>query len=1024
MIAGDLAASYYGTYLSARIAAGGGLVAPQGFRARNHEPVGSRAIEAYVSKSRSLKGRVRDSWGRAGNRRQLRGADLRVLRLELLETRALLTSYTYPYGAMPDDTGEYMLGDIKVNVVLMESDPAMAPYDNNATSDPVHPGHGLTPEDWTAGDIATIKSNVETGLQWWKDTLAKVLPSASPDLLKFDYNWRYADNPVHTGYEPIARISNDFMGDSLNSLGGKGWIYDFLHQVGFDRTGDFSTDIRAFNDYSRQQLNADGSQDDWAFTIFVVNNDNDPDKFFAQGGSFLQAFSYAGGRFMIVPSSRPPSTYSHEAGHQFWALDEYLGGGTYTSQRGYYNTQNLNAADNPAPDFVQAPSIMSNGSSLTTSYNDNELDPYTRAAIGWQDSDNNGIFDVLDVPFSLQGSGHYNASTSTYVFNGLSHVNTLPNMNSSGTGDDISINQLNVVEASIDGGPWQIVQVYPSRIYQTSVNIGVPVDSMGIHDIDIRTSDLRSGVTSNVFHGETDAPTTLGNGLGGLVFSDLNANGAWDSGEPGLPDVGLDVTDLGNQPLSLQQNIEPNDYSAEQVLNNVQPGATLSAVGPAIGLDNVYARTSTVASSAGLVFAANNRANVKQQTWNVNQELRVTFDSPVSTVSLRAYGSTATATSFGRIDAYDQNDHLVTRTSTGALTNAAFNTMTVTRAQGDIAYIIAYGFNNSSVVLDSLVWGPAASATTNSDGIYSLGYLPDGTYQVHVSPPAGYTVTTPSDGYATITVSNGQVSGNVNFGISSSSVHRFHNLASGFNVDNDAGNIIAPVDALIVINYLNVHTDAEGEIAPGDDPTTTGFIDVNDDGMCTPIDALMVINYINAHPGGEGEAAQSGAVAGGNSSSGSGPAEGEGQVQVPASAAEYYAQQPIHLSDIAGDDEACTCGADVPASSLAAGQTYVSPAEALNTISAASARSAVSGDLDAAFGLSGWGAAGAKLSSPTVSPILSSSSLSSSISGWSSLMPLARKPTNDSLEHSTSKLEQTLDDIAADVAEFHADQAE
>ncbi len=48
----------------------------------------------------------------------------------------------------------------------------------------------------------------------------------------------------------------------------------------------------------------------------------------------------------------------------FWARDEYAGGGSSADRRGYYNTQNLNAADNPAQGFVQQPSIMATGSLL------------------------------------------------------------------------------------------------------------------------------------------------------------------------------------------------------------------------------------------------------------------------------------------------------------------------------------------------------------------------------------------------------------------------------------------------------------------------------------------------------------------------------------------------------------------------------------------------------------------------------------------------------------------------------------
>jgi hypothetical protein len=364
----------------------------------------------------------------------------------------------------------------------------MAPYDNNPTTDAVHPGRGSPVEDWDAASIAAVKANVEAGLQWWKDTLTTMFPKVPANLLNFHVNYQYASNPVHTGYEPIDRISNDFLvSDPNKPHSAGGWLYDFLYQVGFGQTGNFSTDIRAFNDFTRQQAGAD-----WAFTMFVVNNANDADKLFAPGGSFSQAFSFAGGRFMVVPASRPPSTWAHEAGHQFWALDEYLNGGSYTSQRGYYNTQNLNAADNPAQGFVQADSIMSNGLPMANAYANHTSDPYALAMIGWQDSDNDGIFDVLDVPFSLSGSGQYNKTTGLYTFNGASRVSTLPNRNSSGLQDDITINQINVLEASIDDGPWQTVRSFPARTYQVNnitFSIAIPT---GIHTIKLRTADTRT----------------------------------------------------------------------------------------------------------------------------------------------------------------------------------------------------------------------------------------------------------------------------------------------------------------------------------------------------------------------------------------------------------------------------------------------------------------------------------------------------------------------------------------------------
>ena len=70
--------------------------------------------------------------------------------LERLEDRNLLTGM--PYGALPDDTAEYMLGDVYVNVVLMESDSGLAPFDTST-------------ENWMAAEISSVKSNIAAGLK-------------------------------------------------------------------------------------------------------------------------------------------------------------------------------------------------------------------------------------------------------------------------------------------------------------------------------------------------------------------------------------------------------------------------------------------------------------------------------------------------------------------------------------------------------------------------------------------------------------------------------------------------------------------------------------------------------------------------------------------------------------------------------------------------------------------------------------------------------------------------------------------
>src|SRR5688572_16677429 len=217
------------------------LLVRRGGRAPEHTATRDQEQSRHnVSKLRSQKGRVRGPRAAAGNKKSLRSTLRRRLLLEALETRALLT-YAPPFGAMPDDTGEFMLGDVVVNVVLMESDPGLAPHDNSPT------GHNFPEENWDGSfadnSIANVKAKVEAGVEWWKETLLEMFPAAPEDLLTFHFDWEYADDPVLTGYEPIARESSDFYQDSLSPSGGDGWMGDFFEHVGFDLSNNFSANI-------------------------------------------------------------------------------------------------------------------------------------------------------------------------------------------------------------------------------------------------------------------------------------------------------------------------------------------------------------------------------------------------------------------------------------------------------------------------------------------------------------------------------------------------------------------------------------------------------------------------------------------------------------------------------------------------------------------------------------------------------------------------------------------------------------
>ena len=75
------------------------------------------------------------------------------LSVETLEPRQLMTSV--PFGASANDTGEFMLGDVLVSVVLVESDGSI-----DAQS-----------ENWTGQQINKVKQTIREGLDWWSDLL-------------------------------------------------------------------------------------------------------------------------------------------------------------------------------------------------------------------------------------------------------------------------------------------------------------------------------------------------------------------------------------------------------------------------------------------------------------------------------------------------------------------------------------------------------------------------------------------------------------------------------------------------------------------------------------------------------------------------------------------------------------------------------------------------------------------------------------------------------------------------------------
>ena len=752
----------------------------------------------------------------------------RLRGVEVLEPRLQLTAT--PFGALPADTAEFLLGDVYVTVVFIESSERIDSNNDNS-------------ETWTQADngainsIPEVKRKVEEGLQWWEDTLAGI---TNKHHLEFHIDFTHADSPFVSDVEPITQESddtdivvNEFLRDQLDPS---------------ERTGLLSTDVRTFNHNQREANDAN-----WSFIIFVVNDANDADHEFAPGG-LRRAFAFPGGLYLVTLASRPASTVTHETGHIFWAYDEYpFSGATYNDSRGYYNTQNLNASTGHPNPSSRVASIMERGACdeggglLCDAYQQHTSSPSSLAMLGWQDSDRDGVFDVLDVPHTLTGSGSYDPASGNYRFVGESSVQTLPNLNPRAANlpteslqSDITINRISRAQFRVDGGTWQTAEVYDS--YTASLDLSIPVAATA-NVIEIRTIDDTTGVSSPVFQGSLARPTSvLHPGINGFVFTDVDRDGEFQSGEPGIAGRLVRLVDSSGQPISLERGVEPDEFAADAELNDAAVGVTLTAVGDNVDEGKVFARS----TGSSKVFGVSNGVGIVT-SWVANsRELRIDFDSPVTSVSIDAVGTgfSLSDEDFGRLEIYDANNKLLARHTSSGLADGVSETMTLNRATADIAYAIATAHHTSSVQLDNLRFGPQTSAVTDEQGAYAIAYLPGGNYTVEVVVPAGSTPT--GDTSEQVTLHAGSGVSSIDFGFSEF-VSKWQNTENP--VDTNKDGFVSPIDALLIINNLN----EKGSRRLTDDDLGPVCFDVNGDGFVAPVDVLRVINA-NESGSGEGEA--------------------------------------------------------------------------------------------------------------------------------------------------------------------------
>jgi hypothetical protein len=426
-------------------------------------------------------------------------------------------------------------------------------------------------------------------------------------------------------------------------------------------------------------------------------------------------------------------------GHIFWARDEYSGAGSYLQKRGYYDAQNLNAADNPQVGFSQQDSIMASGTLLANAYANHTSSDSSLKMLGWQDSDGDGVFDVLDVPHSIIGTGYIDQVGGDFNFTGTAKVGLLPNRNSSGFQSDMTINQIDRIEYRIDQGAW-ITSLTPAGVNaNVQFSFAVPV---GGQQVEIRSSSFDAGT--------------------GMLVTESNR-------------------------ISFDLGV---------VLNSRFDGITMSAVGTQVINSDVYSRVRTDTSTGTRVFANFSSATSSvMTTWGTStRTLKVTFDAPVSEFSIDAVADTNG--DVGRLEAYSSTGVLLDRVTTSVLADGEVETMLLERGSADIAYVIARAHYDTELHLDNIIVGPATVVTTDALGVFRLSSLPAGDYQIQMQGRSGWEATTPIQ--VGRTLSAGVAVADVRYGLAPPVWHHLD-----VPVDVDASGDVVPLDALLIVNDLN-----------------------------------------------------------------------------------------------------------------------------------------------------------------------------------------------------------------------------
>jgi hypothetical protein len=295
------------------------------------------------------------------------------------------------------DTSEYLMGSIALGVILLES---------NGSLDP-------NLENWTTTEITKVRSEINESLAWWAAENINANISSVTDY-----------HLCPTSYEPIIHPSAS--DPTYQEL----WATEAMADLGYTQ-GNYWQRIRDYINDIREQYHTD-----WTYMVFVIDSSLDEDGLFSDG---YCAYGYLGGPFLVMTYDNGVygvedmmQVCRHESAHIFYATDEYNG---VTEYSGYLNASDIEGAD-CIMYFPGSGNVCSG----------------TRLQLGWRDTDEDGILDIMDTePETILNDP---TGTSTLTYTGSATDVAYPNENPGGPGNDITINTINMVYYRLDDGSY------------------------------------------------------------------------------------------------------------------------------------------------------------------------------------------------------------------------------------------------------------------------------------------------------------------------------------------------------------------------------------------------------------------------------------------------------------------------------------------------------------------------------------------------------------------------------------------